>query len=152
MVLRRKALWKVHVVDLGKLFKIYRVVKFLIQNLTRCKMLIQNRTRRNKCDSKSDQTKKIWFKIWRSEFFFIQNRAFYKNFSFEMVLFRKKNFFKIMLLKNIFSSKSCFFKIARKTQDLRILQSELTQNVIFCVHFFFKIVLFKNNFFFKIVL
>ena len=42
-------MWKVHVVDLGKLFlfKICRVVKFLIQSLTRCK----------KVDSKSDKMK-----------------------------------------------------------------------------------------------
>ena len=38
---------KVHVVDLGKtfLFKICRVVKFLNQNLTVVKKLIQNLTR-----------------------------------------------------------------------------------------------------------
>ena len=53
-------MWKVHVVDLGKLFRIWRVVKFLIPNQTRCK----------KVDTKSDKT----------EIFFIQNHAFYKNF------------------------------------------------------------------------
>ena len=40
-------MWKLHVVDLGKLFKIYRVGKFCIQNLTRCK----------KVDSKPDKMK-----------------------------------------------------------------------------------------------
>ena len=44
---------EVHVVDLGKLIKIFRIVKFLIQNLTRCK----------KVDSKSDKMKKFLFKI-----------------------------------------------------------------------------------------
>ena len=50
-------------------------------------------------------------------------------------------FFKIVL-----------FKIAHKTQKLRILRGKLKQNVIFCVQIIFKIVLFKNNFFFKIAL
>ena len=44
------------------------------------------------------------------------------------------------------------FKSARKMQNLRILRGKMRQNVIFCVQFFFKILLFKNNFFFKFVL
>ena len=44
------------------------------------------------------------------------------------------------------------FKNARKTQNLRILQGKLNQNVIFCVQIFFKIVLFLKKLFFKIVL
>ena len=44
------------------------------------------------------------------------------------------------------------FKTARKTENLRILQGELNRNVVFCVQFFFKIVLFENYFVFKIVL
>ena len=43
----RKAMRKVLVVDLSKLNKTFRVVKFLFQKLTRCK----------KVDLKSDQTK-----------------------------------------------------------------------------------------------
>ena len=65
----RKTMWKVHVVDLGKLFKIWRVVKKLIQNLTR--------------------RKKILFK----------NTLFTKTFSFKIMLFRKFFFFGIVLFK-----------------------------------------------------
>ena len=68
------------------------------------------------------------------------------------MLFRKFFFFKIVL-----------FKIARKTQNLRILRGKMNQNVIFSVQklfqnlflkeiFFFKIVLFQNEFFSKIML
>ena len=49
-----------------------------------------------------------------------------------------------MLLKNFFSSKSCFLKMH--------VRGKMSQNVIFCVQTFFKIVLFKNNFFSEIVL
>ena len=49
MVIGRKAMLNVHVADLGKLFKIGRLVKKLIRNLKRQKKII----------SKSDQTKKI---------------------------------------------------------------------------------------------
>ena len=66
-------MWKVHVVDLGKLFRIWRVVVILIPNLTRCR----------KVDLKTDTTKKIWFKIWQDEKNFIQNHAFYENFSIQ---------------------------------------------------------------------
>ena len=38
------------------------------------------------------------------------------------------------------------FKYARETQNLRILQRKMSQNVIFCEQIFFKIVLFKTNF------
>ena len=55
-------------------------------------------------------------------------------------------------LKKVFSSKIVLFKSAPKTQNLRILRGKMRQNVIFCVEFYFKIVLFKNNFFFKAVL
>ena len=75
-------MWKVHVVDLSKLFKICRVVKFLIRNLTRCK----------KVNSKSDETKKIWFKIWQYELFLIQNHAFYKYFFIQNHAFQEKFF------------------------------------------------------------
>ena len=44
------------------------------------------------------------------------------------------------------------FKIARKMQNLRMLRGKVKQKVIFCVQFFFQIVLFKNIFFSKIVL
>ena len=65
-------MWKVHVVDLGKvfLFKNCRVGKILFQNRTCCKKFV----------SKSDKTKKSWFKIGQDEKFFIQNHALYKNF------------------------------------------------------------------------
>ena len=43
-------------------------------------------------------------------------------------------------------------KSARKTQNLRILRGKMSQNMIFCVQVFFKIVLFENIFFFKNVL
>ena len=113
-------MWKVHVVVLGKLFllKIWRVVIFLILNLTSCK----------KVDTNSDKTN-----------FFLQNHAFYKNFFyskscliekiflFKIMLFRKKIFFEIVLFKSV-----------RKTQKLRILRGKLNQNVIFCVQFFFQ--------------
>ena len=93
---------KVHVVDLGELFlfKICRVVKFSIQNLTRCK----------KTDSKSDKTKKSWFKIWQDEQFFIQNHAFYKKFLFKIMLFTKKLYSKSCFLQNIFIQNQAFYK------------------------------------------
>ena len=137
-------MWKVHVVDLGKifLFKICRVVKFSIQNLTRC----------GKIDSKSDKTKKSWFKIWQDEKFLFKIMLFTKNFYSKSCFLQ--NFFSKSCFINFFFSKSCFikiffffkimlFKTARKTQNLRILRPKLNQNVIFCMQFFFKIVLFK---------
>ena len=99
----------------------WHVVKFLLQNLTRCR----------KADSKSDRMKSFYFKII----------LFRKKFKFKIMLFRKifsskscflklhvirkkcafyvlnwikmwyfvcNIFFKICLLKLIFSSKSCF--------------------------------------------
>ena len=72
-------------------FKNRRVVKFLIQNLTRCR----------KVDSKSDKMKKFYFKIM----------LFTKTFSFKIMLFRKNFTFKIMLFRKIFSSKSCSLKL-----------------------------------------
>ena len=60
-------MWKVHVMDLGELSRIWRVVMFLIPNLTRCK----------KVDTKSDKTKTFLFKIMLfTKKYFIQNRAF----------------------------------------------------------------------------
>ena len=64
------------------------------------------------------------------------------NFTFKITLFRKAVFLKIVL-----------FKIACETQNLRILQGQLSENVIFCVQNFFQKLPFKNNFiFFKHVL
>ena len=60
---------KLHVVDLGKLFRIWRVVILLIPNLTRCE----------KVDTKSDKTKKILFQV----------TLFTKTFSFKIMLLRK---------------------------------------------------------------
>ena len=57
-----------------------------------------------------------------------------------------------MLSGKSFFFKIVLFKIARKTQNLRILLGELNQNAIFCFQNFLQILLFKNNFFFKIVL
>ena len=107
-------------VDLGKLFlfEIYRVVKFSIQNLTRCK----------KVGSKSDKMKCFYFKIM----------LFRKKIFLKIMLFIKNIFFKIVLLKIHFFFKFVLFKYARKTQNLRILRGKLKQNVIFCVQFFFQ--------------
>ena len=53
--------------------------------------------------------------------------------------FRKIIFFKIVL-----------FKIARNTQNMRILWSKLNQDVIFCVqYFFYKNCFLKLNFYSK---
>ena len=123
MVIWRKAMWKVHVVDLGKLFKICRIVKISIHNLTRCKQY----------DSNSDKTKIFQFKIM----------LFTKTISFKIMLFREKFFFKIMLLKKFFFFKIVLFKYARKTQNLRILRGKMSQNVIFCVQTFFKMCFLK---------
>ena len=79
MVIGRKTVWKVHVVDLGKFFKILRVVKKLIQNLTR----------RKSCGSKSDKTKKVNFEIWQDEKNFSENHALYKNFFIQNHAFSK---------------------------------------------------------------
>ena len=114
------------------LLKNWRVVKFLLQNLTRCR----------KVDSKPDKMKNFYFTIM----------LFTKTFSFKIMLFRKKFTFKIMLFRNFFSTKSCFFKIARNTQKMLILRGKLNQNVLLCVQHFFQNLLFKINFFFKIVL
>ena len=123
--------------------KNWRVVNFLIQNLTRCK----------KFDSRSGKMKNFYFKIM----------LFAKIFSFRIMLSRKNFTFKIMLFRNFFFFKILHFKIARNTQKMRILGGKLNQNVIFCVQhffqhlllklvFFLKIVLFRKNFFIKIML
>ena len=57
-----------------------------------------------------------------------------------------------MLFRKFFLFKIELFKIARKTQILRILRGRMNQNVIFCVQKIFQNLLFKNEFFFKIVL
>ena len=57
-----------------------------------------------------------------------------------------------MLFRKFSFLKTALFKIARKTQNLRILRGQLNENVIFCVQRFFQNLLFKKNFFFKIVL
>ena len=54
------------------------------------------------------------------------------------MLFREKNFFKIMLFKKSFFFKIVLFKYARKWQNLRILRGKLKQKVIFCVDVFFQ--------------
>ena len=123
--------------------KNWRVVKFLIQNLTRCKKL----------DSRSGKMKNFYFKIM----------LFAKFFSFRIMLSRKNFTFKIMLFRNFFFFKILHFEIARNTQKMRILRGKLNQNVIFCAQhffqnlllkliFFFKIVLLRKNFFFKVML
>ena len=54
------------------------------------------------------------------------------------MLFTKKLLFKIVLFKKILFFKIVLFKNARKTQKLRVLPGKLSQNVIFCVQFFFQ--------------
>ena len=144
MVVCRKTMWKVHLVDLGKLFRFWRVVIFLIPNLTRCR----------KVDLKTDPTKKFWFKIWQDEKIFIQNHAFYKSFFFEIMLFTKTFVIKIMLLKNYFSSKSCFLNMNVKRKLCAFYGVKWDKTWLFVCKIFskFKNVLFKNNFFFQIVL
>ena len=60
-------MWRVHVVDLGKLFKIWRVVEKLIQNLTRQKFFL--------------------FKIWQHEKILFKITLFYKNFFNQNIAF-----------------------------------------------------------------
>ena len=127
-------MWKVHVVDLDKifLFKIWRVVKKLIRNLTRWNFLIQNLTRRKNFYSKSCFLQKLF----HSKSCFLEKVFHSKSWFLE-----KKIFIKIVLSK-----------IARKTKNLRFLRGKLKQNVILCVQMFFQNLLIKNNFFFRIVL
>ena len=54
------------------------------------------------------------------------------------MLFRKKIFFEIVLLKINFFFKIVLFRYARKTQKLRIFRGKMRQNVIFCVQIFFQ--------------
>ena len=119
--------------------KISHVVRYSIQNLTRCK----------KVDSKSDKTKKNSFKIWQDKKFLIQNHAFNKNFFIQIHAFWKK----IYIQKHAFHKK--FFlqnRVARKTQFLRILWGKLNEKMIFCLQGFFQNLIFKINFFSKSVL
>ena len=53
----RNAMRKVHVVDLSKLIKAFRVVKFLIQNPTRCEKVDWKPDKTKKFDSKFAKTK-----------------------------------------------------------------------------------------------
>ena len=57
-----------------------------------------------------------------------------------------------MLFSKTFSFEIMLFKTARKTQSLRILRGKMSQNVIFCLQFFFQKLFYKSVFFFKIVL
>ena len=144
MVIWTKALWKVHVVDLGKLLRTWRVVEKLISNLTRQKNFY----------SKSDDTKKFLFKIM----------LFTKTFSFKITIFRKNIFFEIVLFKSarktqnlhilrgklkqnvIFCvfSKSCFLKIifSSKSCFLKIIFS--TKSCFLKIYFSAKSYFFKN--------
>ena len=103
--------------------KIWRMFKKLISNLTRWKIF----------NSKSDKTKKFWFKIM----------LFRNIFLFKIMPFRKIFFSKIKLFKKNFFIKIVHFNFARKTQNLRILRGKMSQNVIFWVQKFFKICLLK---------
>ena len=124
MVIWRKAMWKVHVVDLGKLFRIWRVVEKLIQSLTRRKYF------RSKTDNmkkflvkimlirKSFSAKSCFLKVhFSSKSCFLKLHVKRKNCAFygvnwvETWFFVCKTLFKIRILKIIFSSKSCFLKI-----------------------------------------
>ena len=89
-------MWKVHVVDLGKLFlfKICRVVKFLFQILTRC----------GKVESKCDKTKKGWFKIWQDEKSWIKvwqdEKKLIQNLTKQKNLIQNHAFYKIFFFPN----------------------------------------------------
>ena len=75
---------------------------------------------------------------------------FTKTFSFKIMLSRKNFTFKIMFFGKFFFFKVVLFKIARKTENMRILPGKLNKNVSFCAQFFFEIMLFKKIFFLKI--
>ena len=108
-------------------FEIWRVVKVLTQNLTRCKRV----------HSKCDKMKKNWFKIMH----------FTKTFSFKIMHFRKILTFRIMLSRNFFFFKIVLSKTARDTQSMSILRSKLNENALFCVQHFFSKSAFENTFF-----
>ena len=76
---------------------------------------------------------------------------------FTKKIYSKSCFYKKIFLQNrdfqkIFFSKIMLFEKAGKLQNLCILRGKLSQKLIFCVQFFFIIMLFKNKFFFKIAL
>ena len=54
------------------------------------------------------------------------------------MLFKNLFFFEIVLFKKLFFFKIVLFKYARKTQNLRILQGKIRQNVTFLVQIFFQ--------------
>ena len=68
------------------------------------------------------------------------------------MLFRKSFFFKIVIFKRIFFSKSCFLKVHVKRKLCAFYGVNWTKTWFFGCNFFFKIVLFKSNFFFKTML
>ena len=140
MVLWRKALWKLHVVDLVKLFKIWRVEKKLIRNLTR----------RKKFDSKTDNAKKIYFKLSQEQKFLIENHAFYKNFFLQNNAFRKKFFLRNRAFqKYFFSSKSCFFKKTFYSQSCFLKLHVKCKMCAFYAVNWIKTWIFDGNFFSK---
>ena len=79
-----------------------------------------------------------------------QNVIFCVQNIFKIVLFRKIFLFKIVFfIKKIFF-KIVLFKYARNLQNLLSLRGKMRQNVIFCVQFFFEIMLFENLFLLEI--
>ena len=131
----------------------WHVEKFLHQSLTRFIFFsIPNLMLCKEVDSKSDKTKKNWFKIWHDEEnVLIQNHAFTKTFSFKMMLFWENFTFKIMLFGKKNSLKVCFLKMHVNVKICAFFWGKLNQKVMFCMQFFFGNLLSKKHFFFNIV-
>ena len=100
-----------------------------MQNLTRCKKLIPNLTRRKSLISNSC---------------FLQKLFHSKKCFLEKILHSESCFLEIFLF-----TKSCFLKLPGKRKICAfyvVLIVFCVQNLIFCVHFFFKICFSKLNF------
>ena len=110
-------------------FKIWRVVKNLIQNLTRRKNL----------NSKSDKTKNFLFKI----------TLFTKTFSIKIMLLKKSFFVKIVLFKSARKTQNLRILQGKMRQDAIFCMQIFFKIVLFRNNFFFKILLSQILFFFK---
>ena len=125
-------------------FKIWRVVKKLIRNLTRRENLIRNLTGRKNFNSKSDKAKEFYFKIM----------LFTKTFSFKIILLKKKFSSKSRFLRKVFfqnhafskkivSSKLCSFKLHVKREICAFPGVKWLRTWFFVCKIFFKVSFWK---------
>ena len=128
-------------------FKIWLVVKFLIQNLTLCIFSTQNLKRciflKSKYDALCFFKFKIWrvviilFKIWRVGFFFNSQSVTKRKCQFKIMLFKKARKMQICRFHGVRRTKTWLFWM-QTFFKIWLVENFLIQNLTLCVFFQFK--------------